>query len=555
MSAPLDAPLLDRHYQLADYGDEEMVSRNVVNLDALLPRQDLSSPAEASADLEGLKLADLEPGLIYAFLRKPDFQRETTNWSPEQVADLIETFATGNIIPSIILWQSGQRVFVIDGAHRLSALIAWVRDDYGAGKVSTDKYENVIPETQKLMHDATRELVQKKIGSYEEHLAAAKYPNTAKDALLKRASQFPFRRIDAQWIRNATPEQARDAFFRINQGGTKIDPTEIRILRAKNSAIAISARAVSRGGTGHNYWEKFDKGTQEEIERLSAELNKMLFAPPLHQPVKTLDVSVAGFGYGSHVLPFAFDLVTRTNNLGLADSTRRSSRRDEIPDDPDGKQTLEYLNSARKAVKLICSNDPSSLGLHPALYFYTPEGIFQSAALFNAADWFMELATKNRLNEFLKVRRYFEDLILEHPILVRPPAHTLGSGSRTRARSVSLYARILSLLLKGTTTKEVWNTIIAEPDFLYLKPEDRDQKNAAFYGVSGKPFSAKAKSAGYFAQALPIAPRCPLCGGLLHTNGMTADHKEEKAQGGSSASSNARYVHPICNSNRQAMGL
>jgi hypothetical protein len=91
------------------------MTRNVVNLDALLPRQDLASPAEAAADIPGLKLTDLEPGLIYNWLRKPDFQRETANWSPEQVADLIETFAKGNIIPSIILWQSGQRVFVIDG--------------------------------------------------------------------------------------------------------------------------------------------------------------------------------------------------------------------------------------------------------------------------------------------------------------------------------------------------------------------------------------------------------------------------------------------------------
>jgi Protein of unknown function DUF262 len=134
-----------------------MPSRNVVNLDALLPRQDSAAPVEASGgDLEGIKLTDLEPGLVYAWLRKPDFQRETTNWSPEQVADLIETFVKGSIIPSIILWQSGQRVFVIDGAHRLSALIAWVRDDYGAGKLSTDLYQNVIPEHQKTMHD-TRE--------------------------------------------------------------------------------------------------------------------------------------------------------------------------------------------------------------------------------------------------------------------------------------------------------------------------------------------------------------------------------------------------------------
>jgi len=40
------------------------------------------------------------------------------------------------LIPAIILWNSGRYIFTIDGAHRLSALIAWVLDDYGDGIIS-----------------------------------------------------------------------------------------------------------------------------------------------------------------------------------------------------------------------------------------------------------------------------------------------------------------------------------------------------------------------------------------------------------------------------------
>jgi hypothetical protein len=532
-----------------------MPTRNIVDLDALLPREDLAAPAQSAADLEGLKLADLEPGLIYAFLRKPDFQRETTNWSPEQVADLIASFANGNIIPSIILWQSGQRVFVIDGAHRLSALVAWVRDDYGAGKLSIDRYENVIPEQQKEMHATTRALVHEKIGSYDEHRVAAQYPSTAKPDVLARATQFPFRRIDVQWIRNATPAQARDAFFRINQGGTKIDPVEIRILSANSSALAIGSRAISRGGTGHNYWDKFDLAVKTSIETVGAELHKMLFYPPLRQPIKTLDVPVAGFGYGSHVLPFSFDLVARTNDLTVADSTRRKPNSEQWPDDQEGKQTLNYLTRARDTIKLICSNYPSSLGLHPALYFYTSDGVFESAALFNAADWFTDLQRRGKLIDFLKIRRQFEALILKHPVIVKPPIHKLGSGVRTRARVVLLYERIFELLLTGSTPDNVWTTIIEEPMFLFLKPDEQEQKEMMASGGQGKPFNRRAKTAGYFVSALPAAVKCALCGGLLHVNSIHSDHAEEKSQGGSSAPENARPVHPICNSNRAVMGL
>ncbi|HEX7074825.1 MAG TPA: DUF262 domain-containing protein, partial [Hyphomicrobiaceae bacterium] len=99
------------------------MATNVVNLDALIRRADMAEPGEAGSDISSLSLTGLAPkGLLYPALRKPDFQRETANWSPEQVADLVITFANGDLIPAVILWRSGQYVFVIDGAHRLSAL-------------------------------------------------------------------------------------------------------------------------------------------------------------------------------------------------------------------------------------------------------------------------------------------------------------------------------------------------------------------------------------------------------------------------------------------------
>ncbi len=74
----------------------------------------------------------MKGNFFYPVLRKPDFQRETHEWSPNKVKGLIESFANQDLIPAIIMWTTkGGYTFAIDGAHRLSALIAWVNDDYG----------------------------------------------------------------------------------------------------------------------------------------------------------------------------------------------------------------------------------------------------------------------------------------------------------------------------------------------------------------------------------------------------------------------------------------
>ena len=73
----------------------------------------MAAPGEAAEDIADISILDLDPkGFLYPALRKPDFQRETAGWTPEQVADLIATFARRDLIPAVILWRAGQNVFV-----------------------------------------------------------------------------------------------------------------------------------------------------------------------------------------------------------------------------------------------------------------------------------------------------------------------------------------------------------------------------------------------------------------------------------------------------------
>ena len=91
---------------------------NLVNLDAMIKRADF-----AFSDDEGLTFEQFNTiparelvsgGLTGAILRKPDFQRETNHWTPDQVVSLLECYIHGDLIPSVILWRSPSYLFVID---------------------------------------------------------------------------------------------------------------------------------------------------------------------------------------------------------------------------------------------------------------------------------------------------------------------------------------------------------------------------------------------------------------------------------------------------------
>ncbi|MFJ7353555.1 DUF262 domain-containing protein [Phyllobacterium sp. NPDC097923] len=518
---------------------------NIVNLDALIKRADLAAPGEQGEDISSLSVLGLEPkGMLFPALRKPDFQRETANWTPEQVADLIITFARRDLIPAVILWRAGQDVFVIDGAHRLSALVAWVHDDYGDREISQRHFQNLIPDDQKRAAFRTRELVNMAIGSFQDHKIAIDHPLNARKDVAERAARIAWQEIPAQWIRNADHDKAEKAFFRINQGGTKIDSTERRILAARHSATAFAARSILRAGTGHNYWKKFSAETAKNIEALGGEIYDLLFKPVIQLPIKTLDVPLAGHGYGPRTLPFVFDLVNIINKVQVKDSSyKKLETGDNLGIDEDGSQTIKYLLTVKSMLLRICSTDPSSLGIHPGLYFYTKGGTFQSASLLSYVALFLDWTTDD-FRKFSKVRSRFEEFILNNKG-VTEAISKLGSGARSRPRVTSLYRKIIEYLNEDKSQKEIAEELSKDSDFDFFVAH---QTVTDLFSSIESAFSRDVKGAAYLRDALPSAPRCPSCGGAMHRNGMQIGHKNARRDGGTGELANAMMQHPFCNS-------
>lgn len=142
------------------------MAANPVNLDALIPRQDFLSsegPGVGESEKKSVSITDLRKGeSFFASLRKPDFQRETAAWAPQSVCDFVKSFIESDLIPTVICWQNPARLsFVIDGAHRLSAIIAWILNDFGDGTESRKFYGGQIPLEQQKIALKTQQLIQK----------------------------------------------------------------------------------------------------------------------------------------------------------------------------------------------------------------------------------------------------------------------------------------------------------------------------------------------------------------------------------------------------------
>jgi hypothetical protein len=508
-----------------------------VNLDAIIPREDfeIEENATPGKKKETLSIEDIKSdSFFFSNVRKPDFQRETNEWDSKKIADFIESFLDGDLIPAIILWRStGGYLFVIDGSHRLSSLAAWINDDYGDGLISKQFYDGIIPDEQIEIAEETRKLIRKRIGLYSDFKLALTNPEKVSPEIQRKAKNLAALAIQLQWV-DGGANKAENSFFKINQQAAPIDKTELVLLEARKKPNCIAARAIIRSGKGHKYWSNFSKENQMSIQELAKEINSILFAPKLETPIKTLDIPIGGKNYSAQTLPLILDFINIVNNIP-------TDFKESLEDDLTGEETVSILKQTRRIARRINSSHSSSLGLHPVVYFYSQDGRHKVASFYATLAFIKELEEKNKLREFCDIRPKFENILLQNELLIQQINRKYRSAIASYSQIKDFYFAIIELLRKGVNENEVITQLIKNSKFNYLTLTVEQNE------ITTNKFSTERKSAVYIKEALSNAPKCKICGGYIHRNSISIDHIDRKQDGGLGTINNGQIAHPYCN--------
>jgi hypothetical protein len=509
-----------------------------VDLDAMIPREDFAIEAQPyPLDLMGdFPIRHLEMDApVRKLLRKPDFQRETNHWTPEQVATLIESFVNSEVIPSLILWKAPRYIFVIDGGHRLSALRAWMENDYGDKTISENFYSE-ISKVQKEIAARTRKLVETRVGRYADLIKMVDSP-TATEKDRRRAQVLATRSLALQWI-SGDASVAESSFFKINSQGTPLDDTEKLLIVNRLKPIAIAARAILRAGTGHKYWSSFTPECVQSVEKVTQEIHERIFKPEATEPLKTLELPIGGSVTPIDALALLIEFLT------IAGTREEKSKPiAEYADDKDGSQTVAILKNGLEVLNRMAGNRPSSLGLHPAVYFYNEKGKYIRFLFLGISAVIQEKLRNNDstfFKKFTTARNRLEKFLVENK---------------------SLFGMILQNLSKGTRVpkmKDLFEYLVKElqDENKEIKPEDA----IAHLGLRGRildvnesqtspQISDDTKSMVYVKEAIKNAIHCPICGGILDpAKSVSYDHIEPRRSGGTGDHTNVQLAHPYCNS-------
>jgi hypothetical protein len=517
-------------------------TRNLVNLDAMIARSDFAiedNLEHTHHQITGISLRDLsdEAG-VWSLLRKPDFQRETNHWSPEQVVSLLKSFLQGDLIPSVIFWRSPAYLFVIDGGHRLSVLKSWVEDDYGDKIISKNYFGDDIPREQIKAADRIRKLLkQEDIWSYAEltkiknsgmHLLSPDQRNLVTTAFS--------RAISIQWV-SGNAEKAESSFFNINTKGTPLDEIEENLLKTRHKPISIAARAIIRSGGGHKYWSGFDAMNSEAIVSEAKKIHSLLFNPEINSPIKTLDLPLGGSKGVRTALQILIDFLLVSENKKVL--SMKSVETD--LDDLNGLSTLSVLKRASKLIGRVTGNGDGSLGLHPAVYFYGPTGRHSSSMFMGTLSLISQKLSENNKEFFKKfshVRRELEKILVDKKDLIATILQKYISRNRVMKYHEFLESLINSLAAGNKPTEAV-----------LVKMSGLEGKViAGDFSSNSEKFSDEQKSKIFIHQALKSEIRCSICGGFLDASkSVSYDHILRAREGGKGVAENGQLTHPYCN--------
>jgi hypothetical protein len=531
-------------------------------------------------------------------LRKPDFQRATWAWTPKDCVDLLESVLQEQVVPSVIMWLSpDSEWYVLDGGHRISVLLAWIRDNWGDRVSSAEYNDPTLERNSKEAAQYVREmLAERKIGSFEEYLIAEQRYTQLLEERRSPESQLDstsieyaklVRRWDSVnigfpilWVKGGY-DKAEDSFLKINKSGRQLSPWETKLVENRSSSFARVVMSIAQVRSAEHCWPTRDSEVEnDEIlkQRVGAilkkvnEIHELLFTPPYKLPVDDprQPLMVTPSTRPEMKPAYLAELLTITEGKkGQKAETEALIKRD-MSDRVSHIVTngLRLVDDATDVLNNIYGPSPRSLLLMPLVYFYNKQGTHVRSLLYGMIYW-LNHGTENRdvFNRkllFSAHRAKFEEVLLKNKdVIIRRITRKIGSGPEVTLQTARYFNGLLELLIKHNDDietsdfREDHKRLVAtlgkgklasdvDEQEIAIDEEERESSSPTFRGTQRIEIQVQ-----NFIEKFNI---CGVCDGRYYPGLFTqVDHIQPRAKGGKTVVSNARETHPFCNNNREAI--
>jgi hypothetical protein len=546
---------------------------------------------EAGAPESYITIRDLvPPDSLALLLRKPDFQRATWAWTPEDCVDLLESVLKEQVVPSVIMWLSPEAFqYVLDGGHRISVLIAWVEDDWG-DKRGVGAYKDEILETKAVVAARqVRDLLKRRgIGSFKEYRAAARRYQE-----LRNQGKSPEQNMDAQslayakivrrWksVRMGFPVQwvkgdyanAEKSFLKINKSGRQLTEWETKLVENRTSSFARAVMSIAQFSNPEHCWPASDDPVVDQdidlqqkvpdILKRVVELHDLLFTPIYKVPIDDARQPLFATPYTQpeKKAKYLAELLTITEGKrGQEPETEALITKDkEKPPEVIIENGLRLVNNAYDVLSNIYGHSPRSLGLMPLVYFYNAQGVYVRSLLYGMLYWLNSGSQNSEVQDRKKLftihRKAFEQVILDNKeAIISRITRRIGSGSEVTYATARYYEGLLILLIQHSN---VIDSDVFRTDHLNLIETLGSGKVVTSEEVGeskSRVYKGKIKTGVHVRDFLKVFQPCGICGGLYYPGLFTqVDHIEPYADGGPTSIDNGRNTHPFCNNNRKEL--
>jgi len=530
---------------------------NIIQRKVMLPEE--MSPSMQRDNFE-VALTDFEKHPIIKCLFKADNQRSTECWSVQEIANFIEDCTEDqNINLCILYWKDIHgNIYIIDGAHRLSCIYAWINRYFADEQVPQAPNFN-DPQKQDIRY------LRNYLGDLADFQRICTDAEFAEKKSKLEDIKISFRQV------LGTPEDARRVFQSINSDTKRLDKYEEYHLRNRGSDAYYAIYACCYINDNKSNLEELQYTRLNELIELGERIHQLLFSTIL------LD-----------------NEMSHGKKIGLVNELMNIIAGDQIHNIMSLNQGERVENLMSHLLTILCriatpvkNAGVPSLGLHPYLYFYKDQR-FQITSFL---AWFsivyeihesrMQIHhRKISFKDFTRVRRSIEFLIANFPVATTETVGKFGSGIKGYDRLQIVYNAFICLSLEMEVDfddEKCLNTFILSMSkaFKYINfnefyverflggYDDVVVKHVVGYVESISPIS-RSKPKAFSALTKSLLKHnfvvgnhnfCLICDGLIYLDSTESDHRIAKAVGGQGVLENGLLVHPICNRMKSDLSL